>query len=81
MRDSGETMLHLEPAEIEFPCPRCDFYNPITFGEARLGTPIICRGCKNTIRPDDPIGELEDAKRRIEDSIRELKRTIEGLGR
>jgi hypothetical protein len=44
MRDSGETMLHLDPAEIEFPCPRCDFYNPITFGEARLGTPIICRG-------------------------------------
>jgi hypothetical protein len=70
----------LESAEFEFSCPKCDFSNPITFGEARLGTPIICRGCKNTIVPDDIMGELNDAQRKITDSIRELQETLERLG-
>jgi len=74
-------MFDLDPAEFEFPCPRCDFYNPITFGEARLGAPIICRGCKNTITPDDHMGELETARQRIADSVREFQEAVERLGR
>jgi hypothetical protein len=73
-------MFDLDSAEFEFPCPRCDFSNPITFGEARLGTPIICRGCKNTIVPDDAMGELENARRRIADSIREFAERMKRLG-
>jgi hypothetical protein len=73
-------MLDLDSAEFEFPCPRCDFSNPVTFGEARLGTPIICRGCKNTIVPDDARGELENARRKIARSIREFQEKMERLG-
>ena len=73
-------MFDLDSAELEFPCPRCDFSNPITFGEARLGTPIICRGCKNTIMPDDAMGELENARRRIADSVREFAERMKRLG-
>ena len=80
MNDSREIMFDLDPYEFEFPCPVCDFYNPITFGEARLGAPIICRGCRNTLRPDDAMGNLENARRTINDSIRELKETLERLG-
>jgi hypothetical protein len=74
-------MFDLDSAEFEFPCPRCTFFNPIAYREARLGSPIICRGCKNTIVPDDAMGELEKARRRIADSIRELQRTLQELGR
>ena len=73
-------MLDLDSAEFEFPCPRCDFLNPVTLGEARLGTPIICRGCKNTIVPDDAMGELENARRKIARSIRELQEGMKRLG-
>ena len=74
-------MFDLDPAEFEFPCPRCAFYNPITFREARLGAPIICRGCKNTLTPDDAMGELESARRRIANSIRKFQQTMERLSR
>ena len=74
-------MFDLDPMEFEFSCPECDFSNPITFGEARLGAPLICRGCKNTIVPDDAMGELEDARRRIARSIRKFKESLEGLGK
>ena len=72
-------MLDLDSAEFEFPCPGCDFSNPITFGEARLGTPILCRGCKNTIVADDTMGELGDARRRIARSIREFQEQMKKL--
>ena len=72
--------MDLDSAEFEFPCPKCDFSNPVTFGEARLGTPIICRGCKNTIVSDDAMGELENARRRIADSIREFAERMKRLG-
>ena len=74
-------MFDFDPLEFEFPCPICDFYNPLTFGEARLGVPIICRGCKNTLRPDDAMSDLENARRTISDSIREIQEKLERLGR
>lgn len=81
MSSSGELMFDLDPAEFEFPCPRCEFYNPITFGEARLGAPLLCRGCKNTISPDDVMGELENIRRRMADSVRKFQGMFERLGR
>jgi hypothetical protein len=73
-------MFDLDPAEFEFPCPNCAFWNPITFGEARLGTSLICRGCKNTITPEDAMGEPENIRRRIAESVREFQKAMEGLG-
>jgi|HubBroStandDraft_5_1064220.scaffolds.fasta_scaffold38017_3 hypothetical protein len=78
MSDADEVVLDLDPFEFEFACPRCSFYNPLTFRDARLGTPLICRGCKNTLMPDDAWGELDDARRRIADSIRELQESLKG---
>jgi hypothetical protein len=74
-------MFDLDPAEFEFPCPRCEFYNPITFRDARLGAPLICRGCKITISPDDSMGELEHARKMIADSVKKLQETIKRLGK
>jgi len=74
-------MFDFDPLEFEFPCPICDFYNSLTFGEARVGVPIICRGCKNTLRPDDAMSDLENARRTISDSIRELQEKLERSGR
>jgi hypothetical protein len=73
-------MLDLDSAEFEFSCPKCDFSNPITFGQARLAAPVICRGCKNTVVPDDAMGELENARRRIARSIREFQEEMKRLG-
>jgi hypothetical protein len=82
MTNGGEEiMLDFDSAELEFSCPRCDFSNPITLGEARLGVPVICRGCKNTIVPDDALGDLENACRSISESVRKLKEEFERLGR
>lgn len=81
MSSLGELMFDLDAAEFEFPCPRCEFYNPVTFGEARLGAPLICRGCKNTISPNDAMGELENARLRIADSVRRLHETLKRLGK
>lgn len=73
-------MFDLDPIVFEFSCPKCNFSNPITFKEARLGVPVICRGCKNTIMPDDAMGELENVRRRIADSIREFAEQMKRLG-
>jgi hypothetical protein len=81
MSSSEELTFNLDPLEFEFPCPMCAFYNPITIGEARLGAPIICRGCKNTLTPNDTMGDLENVRRRMVDSVRELQETMERLGR
>jgi hypothetical protein len=73
-------MFDLDLIEFEFPCPMCDFSNPITFKETRLGASIICRGCKNTIMPDDALGELEKARRKIAESLREFEEGMRRLG-
>ena len=73
-------MFDLDPMEFEFSCPECDFSNPITFREARLGTPVICRGCKNMIVPNDAMGELESARNRIARAFREFQDGLERLG-
>jgi hypothetical protein len=73
-------MFDVDPIEFEFSCPKCDFSNPITFRESRLGAPTICRGCKNTITPDDAMGELENLRRSLANSVRELQNSLEKLG-
>jgi len=65
---------------IEFPCPSCGFYNTITFQEARLGAPIICRGCKNTLQTDDASGELAVAHQRIQRAFADLRETLKSMG-
>jgi hypothetical protein len=74
-------IFDLDPVELEFACPRCAFFNVMTYRDARLGAPIICRGCKNTITPDDTMGELTNARRRMMASVDELQKTLEELGR
>lgn len=73
-------MMEFASVPIEFRCPSCGFYNTVTLQEARLGAPIICRGCKNTLQTDDASGELAVAHRQIQQAFASLKQTLERMG-
>ncbi len=73
-------MFNLDSFEFEFPCPKCCFLNPLTYGEARLGAPIICRGCKITLLPYDAGGSVENARRDIMRVLSKLGGAITKLG-
>ena len=69
-------MIGLDNQTIEFACPRCGFYNPIFFKQARLRDAIICRGCKINIRLDDQMNECRKAVRAINRAVRELEKSL-----
>ena len=69
----------LDELPIDFPCPECWFYNSMTYREARLASPIICRGCKNALIPDDVLGELENVRMTIARTVSALERTFQKL--
>lgn len=72
-------MINLDKQTIEFPCPRCGFFNEIFFKQARLRDVIICRGCKSNIQLDDQMNECRKAERSIRKSIQELQKAFQGL--
>ena len=59
---------------IEFPltCPNCEFSNPVTIKQARLGDVLICRGCKANLQCVDVLGELANARSAIQKRFDEL---------
>ena len=72
-------MINLDKHEIEFPCPKCGFYNKIWLKQACLRDVIICRGCKINIQLDDQMNETKKAIRSIKRTTRELEETINKL--
>ena len=72
-------MISIDNETIEFPCPRCGFYNTIFFKQARLRDIVICRGCKSNIKLDDQMNECRKAERSIRKSIQELEKTLGNL--
>lgn len=72
-------MLDLDKHTIEFPCPKCGFYNPAFLRQVRFRDVIICRGCKCNIRLDDHMNEYDRARRRMQRSIEQLGNTLKGL--
>lgn len=74
-------MINLDKIPIDIPCPKCEFYNPIFFKQARLQDVIICRGCKVNIHLSDQMAECLRATRRINKALDDLTNTINGLSR
>jgi hypothetical protein len=72
-------MISLDNQTVEFPCPKCGFYNPIFFKQARLRDVIICRGCKFNIQLDDHLNECRKADQTFRRGIRRLEDTIKNL--
>ena len=72
-------MSDLDVCELEVACPECAFLSVVTYRDLRLGTPTICRGCKNTLVPDDAMGGLAQARHAILETFRELKETLNQL--
>ena len=73
-------MLNLDRHSLDFACPRCGFYNPITLKQVRLRDAVICRGCKVTINLEDHMNETRKAIRSINRAMRQLEEQIRKIG-
>jgi hypothetical protein len=74
-------MISLDDLAIEAECPLCGFYNPFLIKDIALETPLICRGCKTLIRPIDHMGEVEQARKKINTALQDLEEAINNFGR
>lgn len=69
----------IDPVEIDVPCPKCDFSNPIWIKQARLRDVIICRGCKSNIQLDDHMNEVRNVVRSVRRAFDDLASSFEQL--
>jgi len=69
-------MSVLDSASFRFACPKCQFLNPATLLEVRLGRRIICRGCKANLCLTDGRPSIENAVRKIDRELEDLSETI-----
>lgn len=72
-------MAMLDNAEVNIPCPKCDFFNDIFFKQARLRDVIICRGCKRNIQLDDQMNECRKAVRMLDRAIKDLQNSFKSM--
>jgi hypothetical protein len=63
-------------AEVEIPCPRCQFANSIWLRQARLRDVVICRGCKSNIQLDDHMNEVRIGERATRQAMNDLARSL-----
>lgn len=73
--------MDIDGFEVEVECPRCEFSNPISLGQARLRDVVICRGCKSNIELDDSMNTVRKARETIRRSMRELRESIGRISR
>lgn len=73
-------MIEIDDYELDFACPRCGFYNPVTLKKVRLRDAVICRGCKAMIRFEDHMNETRNAVRRINRALRRLEEQMSKIG-
>lgn len=62
--------------EIDTPCPKCGFFNPIWIRQARLRDVIICRGCKANVQLDDHMNEVRNAERSTRRAVQDLMKSL-----
>jgi len=72
-------MIDIDKFQLEFQCPKCNFWNTFLFKQARLRDTIICQGCKANIRLDDQMNECRKVRRSLKRALNELEQTIESL--
>jgi hypothetical protein len=54
---------------IDVDCPSCRLATPVTLRDVRLGSVVICRGCKANVRLIDHLGEYHRVRRRLERTL------------
>jgi hypothetical protein len=67
--------------EVEVPCPRCGFFNPIWLRQARLRDVIICRGCKANVQLEDHMNEVRKAETAVRQAVNDLARSFKSISR
>jgi hypothetical protein len=66
-------MSDLDTAQIEIPCQKCKFKNPVLIRQIVAGDAIICRGCRLNIALSDYLKLIEKAKADYERAMEDLK--------
>lgn len=74
-------MMSLDDFEIDAECPMCGFHNPFSIKDITLERPIICRGCKSLIRPIDHMGEVQQARKKINKALQDFEEAFKQFGR
>lgn len=73
--------LDLGNIRISFKCPECGFSNSVTLNQVQQGQTIICSGCHNNIKLVDKDASTKRATEQINDSLDDLKDTIDKFNR
>ncbi len=71
--------MDLDKAAFDIECPQCGFFVRFRYRDARLRDVLICRGCKTNIRLDDNMNECRKARRRVQQMMRKLQRSLGSL--
>ncbi|MFZ0010852.1 MAG: hypothetical protein WAL97_02940 [Halobacteriota archaeon] len=66
-------MSDLDTAQIEIPCQKCKFKNPVLIRQIVAGDTIICRGCRRNIALSDYLKLVEKARADYERAVEDLK--------
>ena len=69
-------MFDLDGAAFTFTCPKCHFENSATVRQVRIGSRIICRGCKRNLCLVDVNSSFKKARRRMSDEIDSLGKAL-----
>jgi transcription initiation factor IIE alpha subunit len=73
--------LDIDGHNIDFPCPRCGFYNAAFIRQVRLNDVLICRGCKSNIQLSDHMAGIARVRRQLMRVVQELQAAFDRLGR
>jgi transcription initiation factor IIE alpha subunit len=69
-------MFDLDHAGFDFACPECHFLNSATSRQVRLGSRVICRGCKKPLLLVDKDASVNKARRRVDEELAALKTAL-----
>jgi hypothetical protein len=66
------SLFDLDDLPFSFPCPGCQFENPATVRDVRLGARIICRGCKRPLHLGDQTGSFGKSRMAVNRAFESL---------
>jgi hypothetical protein len=70
-------MFDLDGAAFTFTCPECRFENSATVRQVRIGSRVICRGCKKELCLVDGNASFKKARQRISEELASLGKALE----
>jgi hypothetical protein len=69
-------MIDLGAAEIELPCPYCNFCNTVLIKQIKSGEMIICSGCKRDIDLTQYSNNISETEREMDDALSALQEKL-----